>query len=124
MRSKIPTGAAIALTAAALMTAGPASAQSRQGNRSNVVAGAAGIAAGVVGGALATATSPFRGLGHYGYYPGYAYAPGYNYAAPYGYYGGYPGYAYSPGYSSAPLYGYYGSYEESPWNYRGGPHPR
>jgi hypothetical protein len=43
-----------------------------------------GVAAGVIGGALAAATSPFWGPGYYDYYPGYVYAPGYayNYVAP------------------------------------------
>jgi hypothetical protein len=40
--------------------------------------------------------------------------------------GCYPDYAYPPGYAYAPgpLYGYYRTYDSTPWNYRGGPHPR
>ena len=101
MRSKILPGAALAL-AAVLATAGPA--QSWQGNRGTIAAGAAGLSgADLV--RSAPATSPSWAMGYYyeGYYPGYAYAPGYNYA---------------------PLYGYHGAYNDGPWSYRGGPHPR
>jgi len=41
------------------------------------------VAAGVIGGAVAAATSPFWAPGYYGYYgydPGYTYAPAYGYA--------------------------------------------
>jgi hypothetical protein len=115
MRSRILTGAA-ALTFATsigLMATAPASAQSWQGNRGNI---AADLAAGVVDGALATATLPFWATGYYGYYDGYY--PGYIHG---------PGYAYTPEYNYVPeytpLYGYYGGYDLSPWSYRGGPHP-
>jgi BA14K-like protein len=40
----------------------------------------AAVAAGVVGGAVAAATSPLWAPGYYDYAPGYAYAPGYDYA--------------------------------------------
>ena len=82
MRSKLLGGAAvIALTAyTVLATAAPASASWYHGG---VWPGA--VAAGVVGGALAAATSPFWGPGYYDYDPGYAYAPY-----------GYQPYAYGP----------------------------
>lgn len=95
MRSKILAGAsALAFTAAAVLaTAGPASAQ-RWHHRGP---GVAGLAAGVVGGALAAATAPLWAPGYYyNGYPGYAYAPGYAYDDTYSYA---PGYAYSPGYT-------------------------
>jgi hypothetical protein len=38
------------------------------------------VAAGVVGGAVAAATSPLWAPGYYDYYPGYAYAPAYGFA--------------------------------------------
>jgi hypothetical protein len=68
--------------------------------------GAAGLAAGVVGGALAVATAPLWAPGYYGYnsyYPTYAYGSGYPYATDYGYS---PGYGYGPGYGYASNYGY------------------
>jgi hypothetical protein len=113
MRSKILTGAAAftLATTAGLVTTAPASAQNWQRHRGNVAVRAADVAAGVVGGALATATLPFWATDYYHdrYYPGFAYAPGYTYA---------------PGYIYAPLYGYYGAYDWGPSSYRGGPHPR
>lgn len=122
MRSKILTGAAAFtfVVTASLVTTVPASAHYWHGHRGNVAAGAADVAAGIVGGALATATLPFWATGYYGYYdryyPGYTYYyPGYAYA---------PDYSYTPGYNYAPLYGYYGAYDWGPWSYRGGPHPR
>jgi hypothetical protein len=38
------------------------------------------VAAGVVGGAIAAATSPLWAPGYYDYYPGYTYAPAYGFA--------------------------------------------
>ena len=96
MRSKILAGtSALAFTAAAILaTAGPASAQHWHGHRG---VGVAGLAAGVVGGALAAATAPLWAPGYYyNGYPDYAYAPGYAYDDTYSYA---PGYAYSPGYA-------------------------
>jgi hypothetical protein len=104
MRSKLLIGtAALALTAI-LVTAGSASAQ--RWHRGHGW-GPAGVAAGVIGGAVAAATSPFWAPGYYsyadGYYPGYAYAPGYAYDDAYAYGPGYaPGYSYVP----APAYRY------------------
>jgi hypothetical protein len=98
MRSKILAGAsALAVTAAAVLaTAGPASAQ--RWHEHHGFGGLAGLAAGVIGGTVAAATSPLWAPGYYGYYPGYAYgyAPGYAYDNTYSYV---PGYAYSPGYT-------------------------
>ncbi len=73
MKSKLlASAAALALTACTIVaTAGPASAR---GWHHGFGFGGA-IAAGVIGGALAAATSPW-GPGYYDYYPGYAYAPG------------------------------------------------
>jgi hypothetical protein len=75
--------AALASTAiVALATAGPASAAPWH---RDVGWGAAGLAAGVVGGAIAVATSPLWAPGYYaGTYP-YAYAPGHAYAPSYAY---------------------------------------
>lgn len=83
MRSKVLTGATtLALATAVLVAARPASAQNWQ-YRGNATAGAPDFAAGMVGGTLGTATSPFWGMGYYGYYdrgyPRYAYAPDYAY---------------------------------------------
>jgi hypothetical protein len=104
MRSKFLVGAAaLAFTATAIVaTAEPASAQ--RWHRG--FGWGPGIAAGVVGGALAAATSPLWAPGYYGYdygYPGYAY--GYDDNA----YGYDPGYTYAPG-GYAPRY----SYDQSP----------
>jgi hypothetical protein len=97
MRSKLMIGtAALALTAI-LATAESASAQ--RWHRWGWGPGA--IAAGVIGGAVTAATSPFwgPGYGYYGGYPGYAYGPGYGYGDTYAYD---PGYSYAP----APTFGY------------------
>jgi hypothetical protein len=118
MRSRFLLGvAAPALAALAfLSTAEPASAQ-YYGYR-GFGWGAAGLAAGIVGGALAVATAPLWASGYYGYnsyYPTYGYGPSaygqtLAYAPNYGY--GYsPGYSYGPGYGYASNYGYgYGGY--------------
>jgi len=104
MRSKFLAGAmALALTATAVLaTTGSASAQ--RWHR-NFGWGLPGLAAGVVGGAVAAATSPLWAPGYYGYnyYPGRAYAPGYVYDDAYAYE---PGYTYqtTPGYTYAPRY--------------------
>jgi hypothetical protein len=123
MRAKILIGAAaFALaTTAGLGTTTPAFAHDAKWNPGYV---AADIVGGVIGGALAAATSPFRATD--GYYPGYAYMPGYVYEPGYTYMPGYS-YAYPPGYSyryPAYSYGYYGSYLGRHWHYRGGPHAR
>jgi hypothetical protein len=99
MTSKILTGAmAFALaTTAGLATTAPASARHAHWNPGYVAADAAGS---LIGGALATATTPFWATGYYGYpasySPDYAYGPGYTYAPAYGYgyrrYGRYRGY--------------------------------
>jgi hypothetical protein len=121
MKSRLLGVAAPALAALAfLSTAEPASAQ-YYGYR-GFGWGAAGLAAGIVGGALAVATAPLWAPGYYGYnsyYPTYAYGPGYAYAPNYGY--GYsPGYSYGSGYGYASNYGYgyYGGYSPS-WGYGG-----
>jgi hypothetical protein len=96
-------GAALAFTTVLMIAA---SAQNSRGNRSNVSADPAGLAAAdAVGGASVTETAPSWAMGYYydGYYPGYAHVPGYNYA---------------------PLYGPYGAYDRGPRGYRGGPHAR
>ena len=80
MKAKLLAGAAaLALTAGTVLaTAGPASAAPWGWHRGWGWGGAA--AAGIIGGALAAATSPFWGPGYYyDYSPGYAYAPGYTY---------------------------------------------
>jgi hypothetical protein len=84
MRSKfsaklLGSAAAIALAAGTVLaTAGPASA-APWGWRGGWGWGPGAIAGGIVGGALAAATSPLWAPGYYGYAPGYAYAPGYTY---------------------------------------------
>jgi hypothetical protein len=87
MRSKLLSGiAAVALTAGTVFaTTAPASAAPWGWHRGWGWGGA--VAAGVVGGALAAATSPLWAPGYYDYAPGYAYAPAYNYDT----------YAYAPG---------------------------
>ncbi len=83
MRSKLSGGAAaLALTACAVLaTAGPATARPwHHGWHRGFGWGPGAIAAGVIGGALAAATSPWWAPGYYDYYPGYVYAPGYAYA--------------------------------------------
>jgi hypothetical protein len=86
MRAKLLAGtAALFLTGCAVLaTAAPASAQARWHGR-GFWPGA--VAAGVVGGAVAAATSPLWAPGYYDYYPGYAPGPYYDYygaAAPVG----------------------------------------
>jgi BA14K-like protein len=83
MRSKFLGGAAaLALTACTVLaTVSPASAAwgwHHGWHRGWGWPGA--VAAGVIGGALAAATSPLWAPGYYDYYPGYAYAPAYGYA--------------------------------------------
>jgi hypothetical protein len=83
MRSKLLAGtAALALMAGTVLaSAGPASARGWHGH--GFWPGA--VAAGIVGGAVAAATSPLWAPGYYDYEPGYAYQPyGYDYQ-PYGY---------------------------------------
>jgi hypothetical protein len=77
MRSKFLGGAAaLALTAAMVAaSSAPASAQRWHGSGF----WPADVAAGIVGGAVAAATSPLWAPGYYGYNPGYSYRPyGYN----------------------------------------------
>src|SRR5579863_10497569 len=88
MRSKLLAGtAAVALAAFTLATSvDTASAAPWGWHRGWGWPGA--VAAGVIGGAVAAATSPLWAPGYYGYYdydPGYAYAPSYGYAPAYGY---------------------------------------
>jgi hypothetical protein len=121
MRPKLLLGvAAPALAALAFFsTTAPASAQ-YWGQR-GYGWGAAGIAAGIIGGTIAAATSPLWAGGYDGYYTGpgyygYGYAPGYAYAPSYGYGPGYayaPNYGYSYGYATEPSYGYGQSYSYS-----------
>jgi hypothetical protein len=77
MRSKLLSGvAALALTAGTIMaSAAPASAAPWGWHHGWGWPGA--VAAGVVGGAVAAATSPLWAPGYYDYYPGYAYGAGY-----------------------------------------------
>jgi hypothetical protein len=126
MRSRFLLGvAAPALAALAfLSTAEPASAQYWYGSR-GFGWGAAGLAAGIIGGALAVATAPLWASSYYGYrgyYPAYAYGPSVAYAPNFGYdYA--PGYSYGPGYGYAANYGHgygYGYAGYSPgFGYRG-----
>lgn len=85
----IRAGAALALVACtALATAAPAAARPWGWHHHGFGWGGA-VAAGVIGGALAAATSPFWGPGYYDYdYPAYTYGPSYAVA---------PAYAYEPG---------------------------
>ena len=125
MRSRFLLGvAAPALAALAfLSTAEPASAQYYYGAR-GFGWGAAGLAAGIVGGAVALATAPLWPPGYYGYnsyYSTYASGPGVAYVPSYGYdYA--PGYSYGPGYGYASTYGYgygYNGGYSSGFGYRG-----
>ena len=86
MRSKLLGGAAaVALTACTVLaTSAPASAapwgwHRGWGGWGGWHGGGWGgaVAAGVIGGALAAATSPLWAPGYYDYDPGYAYGPGY-----------------------------------------------
>lgn len=101
MRSKLMAGAAaLALsTCTILATAAPASAQ-RWGGHGGWRGGGWGfggaLAAGVIGGAVAAATSPLWAPGYYNSYGGYPYG-GY----PYGGYG-YGGYGYDTYYAQPP----------------------
>ena len=80
MRAKLLSSiAALGLTACTVLaTAAPATAAPWGWHRGWGWPGA--IAAGVVGGAVAAATSPLWAPGYYDYAPGYGYAPGYAYA--------------------------------------------
>lgn len=73
MRSKLLAGTAalVLMAGTVLASAGPASARGWHGH--GFWPGA--VAAGVVGGALAVATSPLWAPGYYDYQPGYAYQP-------------------------------------------------
>ena len=97
MRAKLLGGvAALALTGCAVLASvGPASAQYRPGWGwgPGWGYGPGAMAAGVIGGTIAAATSPLWAPGYYDYEPGYAYGPAYD-APRY--------YDYSPGYSYAP----------------------
>ncbi len=78
MRAKLLGGAAaLALTACTVLATTPASAAPWGWHRGFGWGGA--VAAGVIGGALAAATSPLWAPGYYDYYPGYTYSPGYTY---------------------------------------------
>lgn len=94
MRSKLLTGvAAFTIAVTTLASVGSASARNWGWHGRGFGWGAGAIAAGVVGGAVAAATSPLWAPGYYDYAPGYAYAPDYSY----GYgpnYGGYQTYSY------------------------------
>lgn len=83
MRSKfLESTVALSLTACAVLaSAEPALAQPWRWHGFGWAGPA--IAAGVIGGAVAAATSPFWAPGYYDYYPGYAYEPAYRYT--YGY---------------------------------------
>jgi hypothetical protein len=85
-RNKMIAGAAaLALAAGAFVaTAQPAAARPWHGGHHGFWPGA--VAAGIVGGTIAAATSPFWGPDYYDYGPGYTYGPVYA-----------PGYAYAPG---------------------------
>ena len=101
MRSKLLTGVAVlTIAAGTLASVGSASARNWGWHGRGFGWGAGAIAAGVVGGAVAAATSPLWAPVYYDYAPGYAYAPDYSYGyGPnrYGYrpnYGGYQTYSY------------------------------
>ena len=80
MRSKLLTGvAALTIAATTLASGGSASARNWGWHGRGFGWGAGAIAAGVVGGAVAAATSPLWAPGYYDYAPGYAYAPDYSY---------------------------------------------
>jgi hypothetical protein len=101
MRNKLLGGVA-ALTlmgCAVLASVGPASAYERGWGW-----GPGAFAAGIVGGAVAAATSPLWAPGYYGYAPGYYnYAPGYYGDSSSGYYDNAPSYYdYAPGYAIGP----------------------
>lgn len=113
MKSKLLGGAAaLALTACTVVASSvPASAQHwRHWHHGwhNGWGWPAAAAAGIVGGAVAAATSPLWAPGYYDYYPNYAYS-GYSY----------PDYAYNPGYAqysyndNGGYRNYYDSYDNS-----------
>jgi hypothetical protein len=112
MRSKwLLSTAAPALAALGLLaTAAPASAQ-WYGSR-GWGWGPGAIAAGIVGGAIAAATSPLWAPGYYPYSGGYGYNPGYGYG--YGYGTGY-NYGYAPGYAYGPSISYGYGYSPGYW---------
>jgi hypothetical protein len=89
MRSKLLGGvAALGLTASVVLaTAAPASAAPWGWHGGGWHHGGFGwpaaVAAGVVGGAVAAATSPLWAPGYYDYAPGYAYGPNYSYDTEY-----------------------------------------
>ncbi len=101
MRAKLLSEvAALALTGfAVLASVGPASAQYRPGWGWDAGwgYGPGAVAAGVIGGTIAAATSPLWAPGYYDYAPGYVYAPAYT--SP-GYYDYSPGYTYAPAYTA------------------------
>lgn len=82
MRSKLLGGAAAFALAAGtvLATAAPASAAPWGWHHGGWGWGPGAIAGGIIGGAVAAATSPHWAPGYYGYGPGYAYGPAYAYA--------------------------------------------
>jgi len=79
MRSKLLGGAAaLALTACTVLaTTAPASAAWGWHRWGGGWGWPGAVAAGVIGGAVAAATSPLWAPGYYDYEPGYAYGPGY-----------------------------------------------
>ncbi|HEU5276166.1 MAG TPA: BA14K family protein [Xanthobacteraceae bacterium] len=111
----IRAGSALALASCTAMI-GAAPAAARSWHHHGWGWGGA-VAAGVIGGAIAAATSPFWGPGYDYYSPGYVYAPGYAYPAyTYG-----RAYAYEPRVSSGVGYceAHFRSYNPATGTYLG-----
>jgi hypothetical protein len=90
MRSKLVSGAAALVLGAGVLVASMAPTSADEW-RARHAWGPAVVAGGIVGGAVAAATSPLWAPGYYGYGPNYAYRPDYAYGyGPYGYDAGPP----------------------------------
>jgi BA14K-like protein len=83
MRSKFLAGSAAAVLAACALAASIDTASAAPWGWHRGWGWPGAVAAGLIGGAVAAATSPFWASGYFDYYPGYAYKPAYDY--PYGY---------------------------------------
>ncbi len=107
----VRAGSVLALVACAAMAMATPAAARPWGWHHHGFGWGGALAAGVIGGALAAATSPFWGPDYYDYYyPGYAYGPGYAYE---------PTYAYAPGGGVAYCEAHFRSYNPATGTYLG-----